>query len=171
MLVEHDLDLVLGLSDVVSVLDFGIMIATGTPAEVRADPAARCPLTSGRRRQHRERRAEIEGLRVSYGGAQALFGIDLAIAPGEVVAILGPNGAGKSTLARAVSGLVRPTGRVRFQGTDIASQPSHRVAALGLADIPEGRGIFPALTVVDNLRMAGAARGWQRAWCRHRPGH
>ena len=96
----------------------------------------------------------IEGLRVSYGGAQALFGIDLAVAPGEVVAVLGPNGAGKSTLAGAVSGLVRPaTGHIRFQGTDIASLPSHRVASLGLAHIPEGRGIFPSLPVIDNLRM------------------
>jgi branched-chain amino acid transport system ATP-binding protein len=97
---------------------------------------------------------EIEGLRVSYGDAQALFGIDLAVAPGEVVAVLGPNGAGKSTLAGAVSGLVRPvTGHIRFQGTDIASLPSHRVASLGLAHIPEGRGIFPSLPVIDNLRM------------------
>ena len=97
---------------------------------------------------------EIEGLRVSYGGAQALFGIDLVVAPGEVVAVLGPNGAGKSTLAGAVSGLVRPiTGSIRFQGTDLTSLPSHRVAALGLAHIPEGRGIFPSLPVIDNLRM------------------
>jgi len=95
-----------------------------------------------------------EGLRVSYGDAQALFGVDLAVATGEVVAVLGPNGAGKSTLAGALSGLVRPvTGSVRFAGQDITGSPAHRVARMGVAHIPEGRGIFPALSVTDNLRM------------------
>jgi branched-chain amino acid transport system ATP-binding protein len=97
---------------------------------------------------------QIEELRVSYGDAQALFGIDLAVASGEVVAVLGANGAGKSTLAGAISGLVRPvSGHVRFNAEEISTLPSHRVAARGLAHIPEGRGIFPALSVIDNLRM------------------
>jgi len=97
---------------------------------------------------------EITDLRVSYGNAQALFGVDLAIDEGEVVTVLGANGAGKSTLAGSVSGLVRPvTGHVRFRGSEISSLPSHKVAALGLAHIPEGRGIFPSLPVIDNLRM------------------
>ncbi len=97
---------------------------------------------------------EIEDLRVSYGNAQALFGIDLAVRRGEVVAVLGANGAGKSTLAGAVSGLVRPvSGTVRLDGTEVQGLPSHRVAARGLAHIPEGRGIFPSLSVSDNLRM------------------
>jgi len=95
-----------------------------------------------------------EGLRVSYGDAQALFGIDLSVGAGEVVTVLGPNGAGKSTLAGALSGLVRPvTGTVRFAGEEITGWPAHRVSHLGLAHIPEGRGIFPALSVADNLRM------------------
>jgi branched-chain amino acid transport system ATP-binding protein len=97
---------------------------------------------------------EIEGVRVSYGDAQALFGVDLAVAAGEVVAVLGANGAGKSTLAGAISGLVRPvSGHIRFEGEEISALPSHRVAARGLAHIPEGRGIFPALSVIENLRM------------------
>jgi len=97
---------------------------------------------------------EIEGLRVSYGDAQALFGIDVAVDEGEVLAVLGANGAGKSTLAGAVSGLVRPvSGHIRFRGTEISSLPSHRIASLGVAHIPEGRGIFPSLPVIDNLRM------------------
>jgi branched-chain amino acid transport system ATP-binding protein len=97
---------------------------------------------------------EIEGLWVSYGDAQALFGVELAVGAGQVVAVLGANGAGKSTLAGAISGLVRPVrGRIRFQGKEISALPSHRVAASGVAHIPEGRGIFPALSVVDNLRM------------------
>jgi branched-chain amino acid transport system ATP-binding protein len=97
---------------------------------------------------------EIEGLRVSYGDAQALFGIDLAVTRGEVVAVLGANGAGKTTLAGAISGLVRPvSGHIRFKGEEISTRPSHRVTSLGLAHIPEGRGIFPSLPVIDNLRM------------------
>jgi branched-chain amino acid transport system ATP-binding protein len=97
---------------------------------------------------------EIEGLRVSYGDAQAVFGIDLTVAPGEVVAVLGANGAGKSTLAGAISGLVRPiSGRITFKGNEISPYASHRVASLGLAHIPEGRGIFPSLSVIDNLKM------------------
>jgi branched-chain amino acid transport system ATP-binding protein len=96
----------------------------------------------------------VEGLRVSYGDAQALFGIDLSVAPGEVVAVLGPNGAGKSTLAGAISGLNRPvTGRIRFGDDDIGGWAPHRIGRLGLAHIPEGRGIFPNLSVMDNLRM------------------
>jgi branched-chain amino acid transport system ATP-binding protein len=97
---------------------------------------------------------EITDLRVSYGNAQALFGMDLTITEGEVVAVLGANGAGKSTFAGAISGLVRPvSGHVRFRGSEITSLPSHKIAALGLAHIPEGRGIFPSLSVIDNLRM------------------
>jgi len=97
---------------------------------------------------------EIEGLRVSYGDAHALFGVELVVTAGEVVAVLGANGAGKSSLAGAVSGLVRPvSGHIRFEGKEISALPSHRVAACGVAHIPEGRGIFPALSVVDNLRM------------------
>jgi branched-chain amino acid transport system ATP-binding protein len=96
----------------------------------------------------------IEDLHVSYGDAQALFGVDLTLAQGEVVAVLGPNGAGKSTLAGAVSGLNRPIGgRVLFGGEDISGWPAHRISRVGLAHIPEGRGIFPALSVMDNLRM------------------
>ncbi len=97
---------------------------------------------------------EVQDLRVSYGDAQALFGIDLAVAPGEVVTVLGANGAGKSTLAGSISGLVRPvSGHIRLGGREVQGLPSHRVAALGLAHIPEGRGIFPSLSVAENLRM------------------
>ncbi|HEY2427588.1 MAG TPA: ABC transporter ATP-binding protein [Acidimicrobiales bacterium] len=96
----------------------------------------------------------VEDLRVSYGDAQALFGIDLTLHAGEVVAVLGPNGAGKSTLAGALSGLNRPVGGRQLFGTeDVTAWPAHRVARLGLAHIPEGRGVFPGLSVADNLRM------------------
>jgi branched-chain amino acid transport system ATP-binding protein len=100
---------------------------------------------------------EVENLDVCYGTSQALFEVSLSIPAGSVLAVLGANGAGKSTLARTVSGLVRPaSGRVRFDGHDITGQPAHRIRKLGLTYIPEGRGIFPGLSVLDNLRMAVA---------------
>ena len=97
----------------------------------------------------------VENLEVRYGTSQALFGISLEVAPGSVIAVLGANGAGKSTLARSVSGLVPATsGKVFFDGKDITSHQAHKIRKLGLTYIPEGRGIFPGLSVVDNLRMA-----------------
>ena len=100
---------------------------------------------------------EIEGLDVRYGTSQALFGVSLSVEAGTVLAVLGTNGAGKSTLARAVSGLVAPSaGRVRFEGRDVTGLSAHRIRKLGLTYIPEGRGIFPGLSVIDNLRMAVA---------------
>jgi len=100
---------------------------------------------------------EIEGLDVRYGTSQALFGVSLSVEAGTVLAVLGTNGAGKSTLARAVSGLVAPSaGRVRFEGRDVTGLSAHRIRKLGLTYIPEGRGIFPGLSVLDNLRMAVA---------------
>jgi branched-chain amino acid transport system ATP-binding protein len=98
---------------------------------------------------------EVRDLDVHYGTSQALFGVSLDVEPGSVLAVLGANGAGKSTLARTVSGLVAPSaGRVRFEGRDITGKPANRNRRLGLTYIPEGRGIFPGLSVVDNLRMA-----------------
>jgi branched-chain amino acid transport system ATP-binding protein len=100
---------------------------------------------------------DVVSLDVRYGQSQALFGVSLSVDPGTVLAVLGANGAGKSTFARAVSGLVRPAaGTVTFDGRDITRLPAHRVRTLGLTYIPEGRGIFPGLSVIDNLRMAVA---------------
>jgi branched-chain amino acid transport system ATP-binding protein len=99
----------------------------------------------------------IEDLDVRYASSQALFGVSTEVAQGSVLAVLGANGAGKSTLARAVSGLVPPSGgRVHFDGRDITGKSAHHVRRLGLTYIPEGRGIFPGLTVIDNLKMAVA---------------
>ena len=98
----------------------------------------------------------VRELEVSYGPVQILFGIDLHVADGESVALLGTNGAGKSTLLRAVSGLRRPDrGTVTFAGHDITGKPAHVIAALGLAQVPGGAGVFPSLTVAENLRAAG----------------
>jgi branched-chain amino acid transport system ATP-binding protein len=99
----------------------------------------------------------VEDLDVRYGPSQALFGVSLEVGVGSVTAVLGANGAGKSTLARTVSGLVPVAGgHVRFAGESINGLPAHQIRRRGITYIPEGRGIFPGLSVVDNLRMAVA---------------
>jgi branched-chain amino acid transport system ATP-binding protein len=99
----------------------------------------------------------VKDLRVRYGPALALDGVTFEMAAGQALAVLGPNGAGKSTLARAVSGLVpAQAGTVHFDGVNVTSRPAHHIRRSGLVYLPEGRGIFPALTVVENLRMAAA---------------
>jgi branched-chain amino acid transport system ATP-binding protein len=97
----------------------------------------------------------VKALRVRYGPALALEDVSLELSRGDVVAVLGSNGAGKSTLARTVSGLVPAAGgAIQFEGRDITRRPAHRVRRDGIVYLPEGRGIFPALTVTENLRMA-----------------
>jgi branched-chain amino acid transport system ATP-binding protein len=99
----------------------------------------------------------VKDLRVRYGPALALDNVSFEISTGQALAVLGPNGAGKSTLARAVSGLVPPAaGAVHFDGAEITSRSAHHIRRRGLVYLPEGRGIFPALTVVENLRMAAS---------------
>jgi ABC-type branched-subunit amino acid transport system ATPase component/ABC-type branched-subunit amino acid transport system permease subunit len=99
---------------------------------------------------------DVAGVEVGYGGVPVLFGVDLAVAEGEAVALLGTNGAGKSTLLRSVSGLVPPrAGTVAFAGASLAGLPPHQVAARGIVQMPGGAGIFPSLTVAENLRVAG----------------
>jgi branched-chain amino acid transport system ATP-binding protein len=101
-----------------------------------------------------------EALNVRYGASRALFDVSLDIPAGQVVALLGPNGAGKSTFARALSGLVPITsGSIQFNGLNISKMPAYRRQNAGLTYIPEGRGIFPGLSVIDNLRMAARRAG------------
>jgi branched-chain amino acid transport system ATP-binding protein len=97
----------------------------------------------------------IEDLHVSYGSIRALHGVSLEVKEGEVVSLIGANGAGKSTLLRAISGLVPiQKGHIRFGGTEINTVPAHQIVEMGVAHVPEGRGIFANLTVFENLKLA-----------------
>jgi ABC-type branched-subunit amino acid transport system ATPase component len=203
LLVEHDVELVMRLCSAVHVLDFGVLIASGPPDAVRANPAVRAAYLGeevteeGRRRGHARRpppdaavaaqpaaeRAaatdapvgsgtevtdapagsatrpalSVHNLSVRYGDAIALVDVSFDVPAGTALAVLGANGAGKSSLARAVSGLVPAAdGSVLLDGADITSWPAHRVRRAGLVHLPEGRGVFRSLTVLDNLRMAAA---------------
>jgi len=105
-------------------------------------------------------RLEITDLSVAYGDFVALAGVSFEASPGSVTALLGANGAGKSSLARALSGLVPArAGQILLDGNDVTRWPADRVRRAGLALVPEGRGIFPGLTVLDNLRMAARLAG------------
>ncbi|MEM1344025.1 MAG: ABC transporter ATP-binding protein [Pseudomonadota bacterium] len=106
----------------------------------------------------------LEGVEAHYGSVQALFGVDLAVAAGQVTALLGRNGMGKTTAIRAVLRLTPPTaGRIRFKGRDLAGLAPHRTARLGLGLVPEGRRCFPNLSVAENLRVAARRGPWDRA--------
>jgi len=102
---------------------------------------------------------EVTGLRVDYGGIQALRGISLTVPEGQVVALIGANGAGKTTTLRAISRMLRPSaGTVRFLGEDVTRLESHQLVARGMAHAPEGRGIFLNLTVRENLELGAYLR-------------
>ena len=103
---------------------------------------------------------EVRGLRAGYGPMQVLHGVDLDVGRGEIVAILGANGAGKSTLNNNISGLFRPfAGSIRFEGEAITARPPERIVDAGLIQVPEGRRVFPNLTVRDNLLLGAYRRG------------
>jgi branched-chain amino acid transport system ATP-binding protein len=97
---------------------------------------------------------QVNDLDLFYGDAQALDGVSLEVAEGEIVAIVGANGAGKSSLIRTIAGMEKPrAGTVRFKGADITRLESHRICDLGIGQVAEGRQVFPSLTVLENLQM------------------
>jgi branched-chain amino acid transport system ATP-binding protein len=102
---------------------------------------------------------EVRGLKVAYGGIQAVKGIDLDIAQGELVTLIGANGAGKSTTLKALAGLLGPAaGSIHYNGVDITARPAFELVRRGLALVPEGRGVFGRLTVEENLAMGAYSR-------------
>jgi branched-chain amino acid transport system ATP-binding protein len=170
ILVEHDMDLVMGVSNHVVVLDAGTKIAEGVPARVVAEPAVlEAYLGAGEQIDRKRARAlsmsgppllAVQALSAGYGAATIVRGVAMDIAKGELVAVLGANGAGKTTLMRALSGLIRPiiSGEVRFLGERIDHAAGDRIARAGLILVPEGRQVFPELSVTDNLRLGAYAR-------------
>ena len=172
LLVEHDMALVMDISDQVVVLDAGQRLAAGSPAAIQQDPAVRKAylgdgeLFQGTRQPASAAAANedvsppevlhVTGLVTGYGAEPVLRGIDLHVRRGEMVALLGANGAGKSTLMRALAGLHRPLrGAITLDGEDITTLGAEQIVARGLVLVPEGRQVFPELSVRDNIRLGG----------------
>jgi len=102
---------------------------------------------------------EVKELHVSYGAIRALQGVSFQVQPGEIVALIGANGAGKSTTLRTLSGLIKPLqGQISFKGENIAGLSAHCITALGIAHVPEGRRVFPYMSVLENLEMGAYTR-------------
>jgi ABC-type branched-subunit amino acid transport system ATPase component/ABC-type branched-subunit amino acid transport system permease subunit len=165
LLIEHDIDRVLALSDRISVLHQGRLIADGNPAEVAGNPAVvKAYLGAARLDLPAAPRAErvtgqpllvLDRLRAGYAGSTVLEDLSLVVHEGEAVALLGRNGAGKTTTLRAITGTVRSgTGQVTLDGIVITNARPHEINRRGISLVPEGRRLFPNLTVLDNLRLA-----------------
>ena len=181
MLIEHHMEVVTELADRVTVLNEGEIIAEGTPAEIADDPIVVMAYLGAERstpdRVPARAAAEVGGrdsdsaspaallslrdVRVEYGAAVALDGVDLEVYEGEIVSIVGANGAGKTTTLKTISGvseLLRSVhGEITFLGERIERRPAHRISRMGLAHVPEGRRVFPESTVEENL-LLGAHR-------------
>ncbi|TMJ72271.1 MAG: ATP-binding cassette domain-containing protein, partial [Alphaproteobacteria bacterium] len=170
ILVEHDMALVMGISDHVVVLDAGRPIAAGGSDAVRNDAKVKEAYLGSGERRARARRVPLpespqvelaaDALAAGYGAVPVLQGVGFEVRRGELVALLGANGAGKSTVMRAVSGLLRPVtgGSICLGGESIEGLEAHRIAAGGVALVPEGRQVFPELSVRDNLMLGAYAR-------------
>ena len=169
ILVEHDMTLVMGISDHIVVLDAGRPIAAGTPETVRSEPKVREAYLGSGEMQARPRAVPLPAerpcvlaaaaLKAGYSAVPVLDGIAFEVGQGELVAMLGANGAGKSTTMRALSGLLRPvSGSISLAGAPIEKSPAHRIVRAGLILVPEGRQVFPELSVRDNLLLGAHAR-------------
>ncbi len=107
----------------------------------------------------------LEGVSAAYGGLRALSEVSIEVGPGQFVAVVGPNGAGKTTLFKAISGTVTPTaGRILFEGRDLGALGPAQRPHLGIAHVPEGRKVFGAMTVLENLEMGASTKAGQAQW-------
>ena len=165
VLIDHDIDQVLALSDRITVLHQGRVIAEGGPAEIQQNADVQTAYLghlklaaaagAGGAPAGGEPLLRVEGVDAFYGKSHVLHGVSLDVFPGELVALLGRNGAGKTTTLAAITGVVPPRrGRVVYRGAELAGRPPEAIARLGIGLVPQGRRIFPNLSVLENLQIA-----------------
>ena len=170
LIVEHDIDRVLGLSQAVTVMNQGEVLMTGTPDAVRADRRVQEIYTGTGILELEHRRADapsqaaapilrFERVNTFYGKSHVLHDATLDVREGEIVALLGRNGAGKSTLLKTLAGLVPlASGRIEYEGSNIAGMSAPDIARQGIGYVPQGRGLFAGMTVKENLALGRLAR-------------
>ena len=165
VLIDHDIDQVLALSDRITVLHQGRVIAEGGPAEIQQNADVQTAYLghlklaaaagAGGAPAGGEPLLRVEGVDAFYGKSHVLHGVSLDVFPGELVALLGRNGAGKTTTLAAITGVVPPRrGRVVYRGAELAGRPPEAIARLGIGLVPQSRRIFPNLSVLENLQIA-----------------
>ncbi len=159
LLIEHDMKVVMNVSDSITVLDHGEKIAEGSPDERPCEPARDRGLSREPGMSDATPVLQIENIHTFYGAIEALKGITLDVHAGEIVTLIGSNGAGKTTTLRSISGTVPPKrGRILFEGREIQGMPAHEIAGIGIAHAPEARRIFSRMTVLENLEMGAFTR-------------
>jgi branched-chain amino acid transport system ATP-binding protein len=170
LIVEHDIDRVLGFSQVVTVMNQGEVLMTGTPTAVRRDRRVQEVYTgtgvpevehisSDAAKDEAAQILRFEGVNAFYGKSHILHEASLDVREGEIVALLGRNGAGKSTLLKTLAGLVPPaSGTIEYEGRGIAGLPAPDIARMGIGYVPQGRGLFAGMTVRENLALGRLAR-------------
>jgi ABC-type branched-subunit amino acid transport system ATPase component/ABC-type branched-subunit amino acid transport system permease subunit len=168
LIVEHDIDRVLGFSHRVTVMNQGEVLMAGTPEEVRADRRVQeiytgtgtPPVTGRVAEEARDAQLlRVERVNTFYDKSHILNDVSLDVREGEIVALLGRNGAGKSTLLKTLAGLVPPaSGKIEFEGRNIAGSPAPDIARSGVGYVPQGRGLFAGMTVAENLALGRLAR-------------
>ena len=159
LMIEHDMDVVFSVADRITVLCYGEVLATGTSGRNPGEPSR----SRGLSRNRGLTMLDLHDVNAYYGDSHILHGVSLSVGEGEVVCLLGRNGAGKTTTILTVMGYLRPRpGRIVFRGRDISALPPYAVARLGIGFVPQERGIFPSLTVRENLTVF--ARSGDGSW-------